>query len=333
MRGSYLRTPGRGGGRRGAGCSGRSVTGPLPAPHLAEESGPQFPQFLYQVQPRISDSKFREVVTRVSVSAMRASCRLMQRSCGSARHQRSAVQTSWPAHLWHRSSKVEFNLAAIPPHLRRGKPRRKCSGRPGCSRPGCWRSVCQSALPEGTLAARHTLRRWHRQCKAFGHKRYPSWERSHGPSRPGPWRPSAHRTVPVFVGVWEPEVSQPLHRQSPPEAPAPDRLQGQHSASLRVLGGWETQRGLPASTPASTPPPSPARPCPLRDSQPPRLTLNPTPKRQCEFDRPAPPEGQRKGIKIYNRSSGSRRCRFASSECCGRCSTRSTLLRKFNVTD
>lgn len=41
----------------------------------------------------------------------------MQHSCGSARHQRSAVQTSWPAHLWHRSSKVEFNLAAIPPGL------------------------------------------------------------------------------------------------------------------------------------------------------------------------------------------------------------------------
>ena len=41
----------------------------------------------------------------------------MQHSCGSARHQRSAVQTSWPAHLWHRSSKVECNLAAIPPGL------------------------------------------------------------------------------------------------------------------------------------------------------------------------------------------------------------------------
>lgn len=35
-------------------------------------------------------------------------------------------------------------LAAIPPHLRRGKPRRKCSGRPGGSRSGCWRRQCRS---------------------------------------------------------------------------------------------------------------------------------------------------------------------------------------------
>ena len=34
-------------------------------------------------------------------------------------------------------------LAAIPPHLRRGKPRRKCSGQPGCGRPGRWRRHCQ----------------------------------------------------------------------------------------------------------------------------------------------------------------------------------------------
>ena len=36
-----------------------------------------------------------------------------------------------------------LNLGAIPPDLRRGKPRRKSSGRPGCGRPGRWRSVCQ----------------------------------------------------------------------------------------------------------------------------------------------------------------------------------------------
>ena len=47
MRGSSLRTPGRGGGRKGTGGSGRSVTGPLPAPRRAEELGPRAPQFLY----------------------------------------------------------------------------------------------------------------------------------------------------------------------------------------------------------------------------------------------------------------------------------------------
>ena len=50
--------PGRGGGRRGAGGSGRERPGPLPAPHQAEESGPQFPQFLYLVQLRGSVIKF-----------------------------------------------------------------------------------------------------------------------------------------------------------------------------------------------------------------------------------------------------------------------------------
>jgi len=34
-------------------------------------------------------------------------------------------------------------LAAIPPHLCRGEPRQKCSGRPGCSRPRCCRLLAQ----------------------------------------------------------------------------------------------------------------------------------------------------------------------------------------------
>ena len=42
---------------------------------------------------------------------------------------------------------------------------------------------------------------------------------SFGPFRPRPGRPSAHRTMPVFVGVWESKVSQPLCRQSPPSPP------------------------------------------------------------------------------------------------------------------
>lgn len=42
-------------------------------------------------------------------------------------------------------SKVEFNMAAIPPHLRWGSPQRKCSGRPGHGRPGRWRRQCPSS--------------------------------------------------------------------------------------------------------------------------------------------------------------------------------------------
>ena len=43
-----------------------------------------------------------------------------------------------------------------------------------------------------------------------------SFVRASGPFRPRPVRPSANRTMPVFVGGWEPEVSQTLRRQSPP---------------------------------------------------------------------------------------------------------------------
>ena len=58
--------------------------------------------------------------------------------------------------------------------------------------------------------------------------------------------------LPVFVGVWEPKVSQPLRRQSPP-APNPARPPpGPASAALRLLGHWETYRGLPALGPVRT---------------------------------------------------------------------------------
>ena len=45
-----------------------------------------------------------------------------------------------------RLRRVYLYLPAIPPHLRRGEPRRKCSGRAGGSRPGCWRRECRAAL-------------------------------------------------------------------------------------------------------------------------------------------------------------------------------------------
>ena len=98
--------------------------------------------------------------------------------------------------------------AAIPPHLCRGKPRQKCSGRPGGSRSGCWRCVCPSepATPSAGGSVQGSIR-----CR----EQYLS-VRASGPFRPRPVRPSASRTMPVFVGVWEPEVSQPLRRQNPP---------------------------------------------------------------------------------------------------------------------
>ena len=86
------------------------------------------------------------------------------------------------------------------------------------------------SLPQ-IRAASHTLRRFARinvvasyfYSKARACSRTPLYpgsplSRAHsfGPSRPRPGRRSANRTMSVFVGVWEPKVSQPLCRQSPP---------------------------------------------------------------------------------------------------------------------
>jgi len=53
-----------------------------------------------------------------------------------------------------------------------------------------------------------------RQCQATPSTFY--LRSSNGPSRSRLVRPSPHHTLSVFVGVWEPKVSQPLRRQSPP---------------------------------------------------------------------------------------------------------------------
>ena len=86
---------------------------------------------------------------------------------------------------------------------------------------GCWRCVCPSepATPSAGGSVQGSIRCRERHL----------FVRASGPFRPRPGRPSAHRTMPVFVGVWEPEVSQPLRRQSPP---TPSR-QTASPASLR----------------------------------------------------------------------------------------------------
>ena len=101
-----------------------------------------------------------------SPASSQASCRRVQHSCGSARCQTSAVLTSRPAHVRPRSSKVKFNLVAIPPGLsaaplargprdclrfrygntpvRARSGTQKPSGRPGSGPPARWRRECQS---------------------------------------------------------------------------------------------------------------------------------------------------------------------------------------------
>jgi len=129
-----------------------------------------------------------------------------------------------------------LSLPAIPPHLRRGEPRRKCSGRAGGSRSqlnncfrllaqrmsggafgGLWppRLIALSAHNHAFASARHPLRRWVPFSLGFAHGRYPF---DSALSRAVPARtPEAvctHR-LPVFVGGREPRVSRPLYRQSP----------------------------------------------------------------------------------------------------------------------
>ena len=70
-----------------------------------------------KVQGTNTVSKMQRASLAISLSAVREVRRLMQHSCGSARHLQSCGRTSLPHHFRHRSSKVEFNLAAIPPGL------------------------------------------------------------------------------------------------------------------------------------------------------------------------------------------------------------------------
>ena len=77
----YLRTPGRGGGRRGPGGSGRVAPGPLPAPHRAPQLGPQFPQLLRSGAVPHQRHQDSVGISRNSLSGPRASCRLTQLRC------------------------------------------------------------------------------------------------------------------------------------------------------------------------------------------------------------------------------------------------------------
>ena len=160
---------------------------------------------------------------------------------GSFRRQRPGSRQSRQPRLCRLHSAVRLRrvylyLPAIPPHLRRGEPRRKCSGRAGGSRlqlfncfrllaqrmsgsafGGLWppRLIALSAHNHAFASARHPLRRWVPFSLGFAHGRYPfdsalsraRWART-------PEAVCAH-ILPVFAGGREPGVSRPLYRQSP----------------------------------------------------------------------------------------------------------------------
>ena len=170
-----------------------------------------------KVQGTNTVSKLRRTSLAFSLSAVREVRRLMQRSCGSARHLQSCGRTSLPHHFRHRSSKVEFNLAAIPPGpLGLPLARQATKSLPGvqdtavpavgaASVSHCVRQFRPAACP-GRRPARHTLRGSLRinvvasclystdSARERGrlYPARPSELRSHGgPSRPRPRRPSA----------------------------------------------------------------------------------------------------------------------------------------------
>ena len=163
-------------------------------------------------------------------------------------------------------------LAAIPPHLRRGKPRRKCSGRPGSSRSGCRRRQCRSK--SATDCAGRSVQGSIR-CRE---RRTPIGQVSRSGSGRGGRLPS--HIVGLFRCSREPEVSLPRRSRArqPHTARPPPRPR---STSLRALGHWETLRRASASRSVLTPTASSAPPSRPRDSQQPRPTRGTTPRPQC----------------------------------------------------
>ena len=105
---SYLRTPGRGGGRRGPGGSGRVAPGPLPAPHRATQLGPQFPQLLRSGAIPHQRHQDSTAITRKSLSGTRASCRLTQLRCWVAPSPEVSCPASEPAHFLRSRSSVRL---------------------------------------------------------------------------------------------------------------------------------------------------------------------------------------------------------------------------------
>ena len=94
-------------------------------------------------------SAMRRASLAFNVGGMRSSCRLTQhpllgRSRPGLLFLRKLRQKS-PVPPLRGKPTAWLYLAAIPPHLRRGLPRRKCSGRPGSSRSGCWRRQCRDS--------------------------------------------------------------------------------------------------------------------------------------------------------------------------------------------
>ena len=180
----------------------------------------------------------------------------MQHSCGSAQSQTPPVLTSSPGSVRACSSKVEFNLAAIPPHLCRGEPRQKCSGRPEGSRPGCWRSGCIKDEGMRRFSRKHPLRGSARisevascfysaESACSRGRLYPArtFYRTHKVGRSGPGRGDRLPTAPCRSLAGSGSLRSPspctAKARPTPRARPPPRPR---SASLRALWHCRTLR-------------------------------------------------------------------------------------------
>ena len=216
-------------------------------------------------------SKGEGRVLAFSLSAVRRVLRLMQHSCGSARHRTSAVQRSWPAHVRHRSSKVAFNLAAIPPGtfglpLRR-QPQKSLPGIQGTAR---W-AVGAACSHRHQGFHRHPVRTPCASVALFPGYAFivhPPREPCHGPFRPGAGRPSVHRTsCRSLSGSGSLRSPSPCTAKARQPLTLPDRLPPQRSTAFRALGHCQTLRRLPPPRHQEPQCRCPHPPCRLRDCQ------------------------------------------------------------------
>ena len=178
-------------------------------------------------------------------------------------------------------------------------------GSRGTALPRCWRRQCRNKSATDCAGTHASMLRLctslRRSVPVRVHRRTPldrhCCAHSFGPSRPRPVRPSANPRCRSLSGSGSLRSPSPCtakarqpSRTRPPPRPA--------SASLRLLGHCQTRS-------RRTRPPHQPRAC--ETGQQPRPTGGLTPQPQCVIDRPTTPEGQQKGINIYQGVSGCRR--------------------------
>ena len=170
------------------------------------------------------------------------------------------------------------NLAAIPPHRSRDESRPQCSGQPGYGRPGRWRRQCQSSqICSATNVAAQNPRCQPQTARSLPHQRRCvvllfdgqclfAWTvvpRFKVCARSLLWAVPAQAPeavcpsllLPVFAGVWEPEVSQPLRRQSQSALPLQTASRAKPPLPSVAPAPWSLADSLPApAIPRSLPP-------------------------------------------------------------------------------